>query len=105
MVCSGLNCRSARWADGTAAPLMSSGPSSASPPTGQEQPVLAPEVVKEDQPSIPDILPILPTRGVAVFPGIVGSLSIGRPASRKLLEDSLPQSKIIGVFAQKTTDR
>lgn len=59
----------------------------------------------EERNSIPDTLPILPTRGVAVFPGIIGSLTIGRPASRKLLEDSLPQSKIIGVFAQKNVEQ
>jgi ATP-dependent Lon protease len=57
--------------------------------------------VPEVPAGIPEVLPILPTRGVAVFPGIISSLSIGRPASRKLLEESLPQSKIIGVIAQK----
>src|SRR5262245_17647403 len=59
----------------------------------------------EERPKIPDTLPILPTRGVAVFPGIIASLSIGRPGSRKLLEESLPQSKIIGLFAQKDPEK
>ena len=58
-----------------------------------------------ERPQIPDTLPILPTRGVAVFPGIIASLSIGRPGSRKLLEESLPQSKVIGIFAQKDPEK
>ncbi|MGH7956973.1 MAG: LON peptidase substrate-binding domain-containing protein [Opitutaceae bacterium] len=58
----------------------------------------------DKRPEIPATLPILPTRDVAVFPGIVASISIGRPASRKLLEESLPQSKIIGLFAQKNPE-
>src|SRR6266850_3772906 len=52
-------------------------------------------------PTIPGTLPILPARDTVLFPGTVLTLTIGRPASRKLLEEPLPQSKIIGVFAQK----
>src|SRR5678815_3468727 len=59
----------------------------------------------DTRPPIPNILPLLPTRDVAVFPGIIASLTIGRPSSRKLLEESLPQSKIIGVFTQKNPDQ
>ncbi|MCS7089963.1 MAG: endopeptidase La [Verrucomicrobiota bacterium] len=51
--------------------------------------------------SIPDTLPILPVRNTVLFPGLVAPLSIGRASSRRLLEESLPQSKIIGVFAQR----
>jgi ATP-dependent Lon protease len=58
-----------------------------------------------ERPKIPDTVSILPTRGVAVFPGIIASLSIGRPGSRKLLEESLPQSKVIGIFAQKDPEK
>src|SRR5687767_11975012 len=65
----------------------------------------APSRPMDDRPKIPDELPILTTRGVAVFPGIVGSLSVGRPQSRKLLEESLPKSKIIGIVAQKNSDQ
>jgi ATP-dependent Lon protease len=56
-------------------------------------------------PKIPNTLAILPTRGVAVFPGIVGSISVGRASSRKLLEESLPHSRIIGVFAQRNAEQ
>jgi ATP-dependent Lon protease len=52
-------------------------------------------------PSIPDVLPILPVRNTVVFPGTIMPLSIGRPESLKLLEESLPQSRIIGIISQR----
>jgi ATP-dependent Lon protease len=60
---------------------------------------------EERLPPIPDVLPILPVRNLVVFPGTVVPLTIGRKASRQLLEESLPQSKIIGLFAQRTPDQ
>jgi ATP-dependent Lon protease len=56
-------------------------------------------------PAIPEIVPILPTRGVAVFPGALAPISVGRPMSRRLLEESLPQSKVIAVFAQRHAEQ
>ena len=49
-----------------------------------------------NQPDIPATLPILPIRGVVVFPGTVVPLTLGRPAALKLVDESLPQSRIIG---------
>src|SRR5882762_7060478 len=63
---------------------------------------------KEDDPQqqqIPDVLPILPLRNIVIFPGTVLPLTVGRPASRKMLEESLPQSKVIGLFAQKNPEQ
>ena len=57
-----------------------------------------PLVDDEQSVAIPDTLPILPIRNLVLFPGTVFPLTIGREASRKLLEESLPQSKIIGIF-------
>jgi len=54
-----------------------------------------------ERPAIPETLPILPVRNTVIFPGMVVPLTVGRPSSRKLLEESLAQSKIIGVFTQK----
>ncbi|MCX7866026.1 MAG: endopeptidase La [Limisphaera sp.] len=55
----------------------------------------------EQDSRIPDTLPILPVRNTVLFPGLVAPLTIGRPSSKKLLEESLPHSKIIGIFTQK----
>ncbi|MCC5828574.1 MAG: endopeptidase La [Phycisphaeraceae bacterium] len=55
----------------------------------------------DDQQSIPAILPILPIRGTVVFPGTVMPLGIGRPSSRAMLDECLPQSKIIALFTQR----
>jgi ATP-dependent Lon protease len=52
-------------------------------------------------PPIPKTLPILPLRDLVAFPGTVMPLTIGRPSTLRLLEESLPQSKIIGLFAQR----
>ncbi len=51
--------------------------------------------------AIPDNLPILPIRGTVVFPGTIVPLVVGRPASRKLLDECLPNSKIIALFTQR----
>ena len=48
---------------------------------------------------------MLPIRNLVVFPGTVVPLTIGRAASRKLLEDSLPQSKVIAMFAQRSPEQ
>src|SRR4051812_23752698 len=73
--------------------------------TDGDAPPIIPGARLGERPTIPGTLPILPTRGIAVFPGVIASLSIGRAASRKLIEESLPQSKIIGLFAQKDPEK
>src|SRR5438477_11317242 len=52
-------------------------------------------------PDIPGVLSILPVRGFVVFPGTVAPLNVRRPASIKLLDETLPESKIIGLVAQR----
>ena len=58
-----------------------------------------------EPPQIPKKLPILPVRGTLVFPGTIIPLGIGRPSSRKLLEESLSKSKIIGLAAQRDEEQ
>ncbi len=53
---------------------------------------------------IPDVLPVLPIRGTVVFPGTVVPLGVGRPSSRRLLDENLPESKIIALVTQKDQD-
>ena len=50
---------------------------------------------------IPDVLPILPIRQAVIFPGTIIPLNVGRPSSRQLLDECLPQSKMIGLFTQR----
>src|SRR6184192_2486684 len=52
-------------------------------------------------PQIPDVLSILPLRSFVVFPGTILPLTVGRAASINLLDETLPQTKIIGVLTQR----
>src|ERR1043166_3715406 len=52
-------------------------------------------------PRIPEELSILPVRGFVVFPGTVVPLNIRRSASIKLLDDTLPRTKVIGLITQR----
>ncbi len=55
--------------------------------------------------AIPGELSILPVRSFVIFPGTVLPLTIGRPASIKLLDETLPQSKIIGLLTQRDENK
>jgi len=69
-------------------------------------PVIAVTRNEEEQTQvIPDALPILPLRNMVIFPGTVVPLTVGRAASRKMLQESLPQSKVIGVFTQRNPEQ
>ena len=70
------------------------------PATGGGLPV-AGSLEKDAQQVIPEVLPILPTREMVVFPGTVVPLTIRRESSLKLLDTWLPQSKVIGLVAQR----
>lgn len=48
-----------------------------------------------------EVLPVLPLRDTLVFPGTIVPISVGRSASLQLLEESLPQSKKLGLVLQK----
>jgi len=52
-------------------------------------------------PRIPEELSILPVRGFVMFPGAVIPLTVSRPASIKLLDETLPITKIVGFLAQR----
>jgi ATP-dependent Lon protease len=73
--------------------------SDASDSGGGSNPARGP-LTETPQPPIPDTLPVLPIRNSVLFPGIVAPLMVGRAASRRMLEESLPQNKVIGIFAQ-----
>ena len=52
-------------------------------------------------PGAVEVLPILPLRDTVLFPGTIMPISVGRAASLQLLEQSLPQSKLLGLVLQK----
>lgn len=54
-----------------------------------------------DEITVPDTLSILPVRGMVIFPGTVVPLSIRRAASLKMLDETLPKNKTIGLLTQK----
>ncbi|HZR17423.1 MAG TPA: endopeptidase La [Verrucomicrobiae bacterium] len=87
----------------SAGSTISARPNSAEPARTQPEKIATPEghSLGDSVPAIPDTLPILPIRDTVLFPGTVLPLTIGRAASRKLIEESLPQNKIIGAFTQK----
>ncbi|PTY00261.1 endopeptidase La [Spartobacteria bacterium LR76] len=55
-----------------------------------------------EKPAIPDTLSLLPLRGGVFFPGAVMPLTIERTATLKMLDETLPESKILGVIAQRS---
>ncbi|TMP93659.1 MAG: endopeptidase La, partial [Verrucomicrobia bacterium] len=44
---------------------------------------------------------ILPIRGFVLFPGAVLPLTVSRPASIKLLDETLPITKVVGFLTQR----
>src|SRR6266542_1796345 len=67
----------------------------------ETQSTIAAGTAESQMPRIPEELSILPMRGFVVFPGTVVPLNIQRAASLKLLDDTLPRTKVIGLLAQR----
>jgi ATP-dependent Lon protease len=53
---------------------------------------------------IPEILPILPLRGIVIFPSQIHPFLVSRASSLKLIEEVGGASKIIGLTAQKNPE-
>ncbi len=49
--------------------------------------------------SLPDTLPILPLRGVVVYPNTAVPLTVGQPRSIKLVDDVVAGDKLVGLVA------
>ncbi len=49
--------------------------------------------------SLPDILPILPLRGVVVYPNTAVPLTVGQPRSIRLVDDVVSADKLVGLVA------
>jgi ATP-dependent Lon protease len=58
----------------------------------------------EEHLTIPDTAAILPVRNMVIFPGMVVPLSIGRKKSRRLINATLPDQKILVALCQRSAD-
>lgn len=56
-------------------------------------------VDKTEAQKFPDILPILPLRGVVVYPNTAVPLTVGQPRSIKLVDDVVAADKLVGLVA------
>jgi ATP-dependent Lon protease len=65
------------------------------------RPAIASGDAAEETPRIPEELSILPVREFVVFPGTVLPLTVTRPASIKLLDETLSLTKVIGLLTQR----
>src|SRR5581483_4931226 len=54
--------------------------------------------------AVPGELPILPLRGVVIFPSAIVPLLISRGSSLKLVDDCLKGDRILGLAAQKNAE-
>ena len=52
----------------------------------------------------PDVLPILPLRGVVVYPFTAVPLTVGQPRSIKLVDDVVAGDKLVGLLAAKDAE-
>src|SRR5262249_8959213 len=53
---------------------------------------------------VPETLPVLPLRGVVIFPSAIVPLPISRKPSLQLVEQCLAGDRMLGLVAQKTAD-
>src|SRR5882724_8026767 len=75
---------------------------------------LSPEEIKEQKfygfeedvsgIAVPDTLPLLPLRGVVIFPSAIVPLLISRASSLKLVEDCLAGERMLALVAQKNPE-
>ena len=71
---------------------------------GEEISLDEPASKDENKPSLTDVaddLPVLPLRGIVVYPMMWLPLTIGQERSIKLVEDSLPQNRIIALVSSR----
>lgn len=59
------------------------------------------DVARESVPQDGDILGVLPLKNMVLFPGVLLSVMVTRPRSRKLVEDAYKKEKRIAVVCQK----
>jgi ATP-dependent Lon protease len=58
----------------------------------------------EDQPTIPEVLPVLPLRDIVIFPFMIVPLYVSRDRSIKAVDQALAENRMILLAAQKSQD-
>jgi ATP-dependent Lon protease len=58
----------------------------------------------DDLPKLPEVLPILPLRGVVVYPQTGVPLTVGQQRSIKLVDDVTASDKLVGLVASRDPD-
>ena len=53
---------------------------------------------------LPGVLPVMPLRGVVLFPGTVAPLTVERAPSQQLLDELLPTGRLLGLVTQKDSE-
>src|SRR5208282_3285493 len=53
---------------------------------------------------IPEVLPVLPLRGIVIFPSQIHPFLVSRASSLKLIEDVGQNSRVIGLATQKNPE-
>ncbi|MAS37595.1 MAG: endopeptidase La [Anaerolineaceae bacterium] len=62
------------------------------------------EQSEEREPEIPQELPILPLRGLVVYPQTAIPLTVGQPRSMKLVDEVVGGNRLIGLFTAKNPE-
>jgi len=71
----------------------------------QDQSIITSDIeALTDSSELPEQLPILPLRGVVVYPHTAVPLTIGQPRSIKLVDQAVTGSRLIGLVASKNPD-
>jgi ATP-dependent Lon protease len=71
----------------------------------QNAPAAAPQSVFPVLDNIPPELPILPLRGMTVFPLAVVPLQVGQPRSMRLLDDVMREGRLLGLVGQRRPEQ
>ncbi|HEY5157519.1 MAG TPA: LON peptidase substrate-binding domain-containing protein, partial [Anaerolineales bacterium] len=72
---------------------------------GPDAEIGQPAPVEVDPAKYPDIIPVLPLRGVVVYPQTAVPLTIGQPRSIKLMDDiSATTEKLVGLVAARNPE-
>ena len=58
----------------------------------------------QEQPKVPDVLPVLPLRDIVIFPFMIVPLYVSRERSIKAVDQALADNRMILLAAQKRQD-